>query len=193
MPLAHAILAFLDFRPLTGYDLKKYFDQSVAHFWSATQSHIYRTLEKLENDGWVKSRIIPQQGKPNRKEYIITDAGKEELQRWLSTPLPLTPVREAWLIQIFSSHGNSNETIVNLLQARRDAIASRLQAFRTKGQDAIAENARVVNNPRAAELWQITLDYGIRTYESQLIWLDETIKRVQALPLPEEQQTTHHE
>ena len=182
MPLSHAILAFLNFKPLTGYDLKKYFDQSVNHFWSATQSHIYRTLEKLEKDGLVVSSFIPQQGKPNRKEYAITEAGREALQHWLRTPLPLRPVREAWLIQIFFAHKNSNEEIIKLLQARRDAIAARLQTFHTEGQGAIDENARMIDNPRAAELWQITLNYGIHAHEAELDWLDETIERVRALP-----------
>ena len=44
MPLEHAILAFIKFQPVSCYDLKKYFDVSVAHFWSATQSHIYKSL-----------------------------------------------------------------------------------------------------------------------------------------------------
>ena len=62
MPLSHAILGFLDYQPMSGYDLKKYFDQSVAHFWSATQSHIYKALENLENDGMVESELIPPSG-----------------------------------------------------------------------------------------------------------------------------------
>jgi hypothetical protein len=53
MALPHAILGFLDYGPMSGYDLKKFFDQSVAHFWSATQSHIYKALENLEQTGLV--------------------------------------------------------------------------------------------------------------------------------------------
>jgi DNA-binding PadR family transcriptional regulator len=120
MPLEHAILAFLEFRPMSGYDLKKFFDVSVAHFWSATQSHIYKSLEGLEKGGWVASQFIPQEGKPNRKEYHITEAGRAELRRWLKAPLPLDPVRHAWLIQVFFSHNSSNEEIVALLEARMD-------------------------------------------------------------------------
>ena len=54
--------------------------------WSATQSHIYKALEKLEADGLVESQVIPQEGKPNRKQYKITDTGRTELRRWVSTP-----------------------------------------------------------------------------------------------------------
>ena len=48
MSLEHAILGFLTYRPMSGYDLKKFFDESVRHFWSAPQSQIYRTLGRDE-------------------------------------------------------------------------------------------------------------------------------------------------
>ena len=104
MPLAHAILASLQLQPMTGYDLKEFFDMSVGHFWTTTQSHIYKALNDLEKEGWVKKSIVEQEDKPNRKEYSITKSGRAELRRWLTTPLPPAPVREAWLIQFFFSH-----------------------------------------------------------------------------------------
>jgi DNA-binding PadR family transcriptional regulator len=182
MPLEHAILAFLEFRPMSGYDLKKFFDVSVAHFWSATQSHIYKSLEGLEKEGWVASQFISQEGKPNRKEFHITDAGRAELRRWLTTPLPLDPVRHAWLIQVFFSHFSSNEEIAALLEARMDEIRARLKTYREEAQAAIDENARQVSLERARELWQITLDHGIDYYEAELAWLEKTLDRVRTLP-----------
>jgi len=53
MALEHAILGFLDYGPMSGYDLKKTFDDSVNHFWTAQQSQIYRALKKMVGDGWV--------------------------------------------------------------------------------------------------------------------------------------------
>ena len=47
MSLDHAILGFLALEPMSGYDLKRVFDQSVQHFWPATQSQIYRSLGKM--------------------------------------------------------------------------------------------------------------------------------------------------
>lgn len=182
MPLSHAILGFLEFRPLTGYDLKKYFDQSIAHFWSATKSHIYQALEKLEKDGFVVSRIIPQEGKPNRREYRITEAGRVELRRWLTSPLPLGQLREDWLIQVFFSHENTNEEIVTLLGARRQTILERLDIYRTVVQDVITQNAERVGIERARQLWQITLDHGIDYYEFEIAWLEKVIDRVNTLP-----------
>jgi DNA-binding PadR family transcriptional regulator len=182
MPLEHAILAFLDFNPMTGYDLKKYFDQSVTHFWSATQSHIYKSLDGLKKKGWAEAKTIPQEGRPNRKQFHITEAGRAELRRWLTSPLPLEQVRHAWLIQIFFSHFSSNEEIAALLEARMAAIQERIRIFRQEAQAAIDENAARIGIERARELWQITLDYGIDDYKAELAWLEKTLVRVRNLP-----------
>jgi PadR family transcriptional regulator, regulatory protein AphA len=182
MPLEHAILAFLEFKPMSGYDLKKFFDVSVAHFWSATQSHIYKSLEGLEKKGWAKPQVIQQEGKPNRKEYQLTDEGRAELRRWLVTPLPMDPVRESSLIQIFFSHFSSNEEIAALFEARTKEIREQIEILKTGAQAAIDENAKQVGVERARQLWQITLDYGIGHYEFELAWHEKTLNTIRNLP-----------
>ena len=182
MPLAHAILGFLEYQPMTGYDLKKYFDQSISHFWSATQSHIYKALEDLEKDGFVEVKVIPQEDKPNRKEYHITHAGRAEVHRWVTTPLPLEMVREAWLIQIFFSHTSSNEEIIGLLKAREKNIQTKLDALRTETPASMEENAARVGVERPRLLWQMTADYGMAYYEAELKWIETAIKRARKLP-----------
>jgi PadR family transcriptional regulator, regulatory protein AphA len=182
MPLEHAILAFIEFEPLTGYDLKKFFDVSVAHFWSATQSHIYKSLEGLEKKGWAEAHIIQQDSKPNRKVYQITADGKAELRHWLVTPLPLDPVREASLIQIFFSHFSTNEEIAVLFETRMQAIREQIETLRNVAQVAINENARRIGVERARQLWQITLDYGIDYYEFELAWHEKILNTIHNLP-----------
>lgn len=182
MPLEHAILAFIEYQPMSGYDLKKFFDVSVAHFWSTTQSHIYKSLEGLEKKGWAEAHVIQQDGKPNRKEYQITDAGRAELRRWMVTPLPLDPVREATLIQIFFSHFSSNEEIAALLEARMQEIRDLLHLFKTTVQAGLDENAKRIGIERARQLWQITLDYGIAHYEFELAWHEKTLETIRNLP-----------
>ena len=181
MPLSHAILGFLDYQPMSGYDLKKYFDQSVAHFWSATQSHIYKALENLENDGMVESELIQQEGKPNRKQYIITDAGRAELRRWVSTPLPVEAKREAWLIQIFFAHNLGNEEITHLFENRIERLREGLFQLQAV-QENIEKNSKQGSRERLQSLWQLTLDYGIQYYENEIHWLEKTLPVVKSLP-----------
>jgi PadR family transcriptional regulator AphA len=181
VPLSHAILGFLDYRPMSGYDLKKFFDQSVAHFWSATQSHIYKALENLEQNGLVESQIIQQEGKPNRKQYNITDAGKAELRHWVSTPLPVESKREAWLIQVFFAHHLNNEEITSLFENRIERLRASLSQCQL-AQKNIDQNSQRGDMKRLQSLWQLTLDYGIDYYENEINWLEKTLPIVRKLP-----------
>src|SRR3989304_1312935 len=97
--LDHAILGFVNERARSGYDLKKAFDLSVAHFWPANQSQIYQTLARLLKQGMVEVRGEQQDSRPNRKVYHITEKGLAELRRWLAAPLALPDIRDAFLVQ----------------------------------------------------------------------------------------------
>jgi DNA-binding PadR family transcriptional regulator len=181
MPLAHAILASIELQPMTGYDLKKFFDVSVGHFWTTTQSHIYKALNDLENQGWVEKHTIPQEDKPNRKVYSITEAGRVELRRWLTTPLPPSPVREAWLIQIFFSQDSTNEEIAALIESRLQIMHHILDSFQSQAKSDIPpETPSVLERARA--LWQITRDYGAAFYEFDLRWHEAMLERIKNLP-----------
>lgn len=181
MPLSHAILGFLEYRPMSGYDLKKHFDRSVAHFWSATQSHIYKSLENLENQGLVSSQVIQQEGKPNRKQYQITDAGRTELRRWVSTPLPVEGPRSAWLIQVFFAHDLVNEEIAGLFEKRIESLRTYLSQLQD-AQKNIDENYEKMGVKRLQSLWQLTLDYGIDHYQNEIGWLEKALTVVRKLP-----------
>jgi len=182
MPLEHAILGFLQTGPMSGYNLKKHFDQSVGHFWSATQSHVYKALGRLQQRGLVEVEHIEQEGRPDRKDYSITPDGAEELHRWLMTPLPLDSVRASWLIQIFFAHGLSNDEIIHLLEARACAIREVLEQYRGEVQSQIDIEREKLGIDRVSSLWQMTLDYGIATYEADLAWIEIAIERARNLP-----------
>src|SRR5436190_21593498 len=99
MSLPHLLLGLLSSNPMSGYDLNKVFNTTIQHFWTTDQSQIYRTLYKLEEEGKVRVETIIQEDSPNKKVYHITDAGADELSRWLVQPLTSSTVREAWLGQ----------------------------------------------------------------------------------------------
>lgn len=182
MSLDYAILSFLNFAPMSGYDLKKYFDDSIHHFWSATQSHIYRSLNQMEVKEWVTHEVFEQEGRPDRKQYSITPLGNQELNTWLKTPLPPEDLREAWLIQIFFAHNLSNPEIENLLSDRLAAVRIKLQSLEVVAQEELDRNARNVGIPRATGLWQMTLDYGSAMLKAEISWLEEAIKTARHLP-----------
>ena len=85
--LPHAILVSLREQSGSGYELARRFDRSIGYFWAATHQQIYRTLKSMEGDGWVVVTPVVQQGRPDKKVYAVSDAGRAELARWIAEPL----------------------------------------------------------------------------------------------------------
>jgi DNA-binding PadR family transcriptional regulator len=79
MALAHAIFPSFELQTMRGYDLKKFFDMLVVHFWTTTQNHIHKTLTYLEQDRRVEKKFIERDDKPNHTEYLIIKTGHADL------------------------------------------------------------------------------------------------------------------
>ena len=87
MALPHAILVSLCEQSGSGYELAHRFDRSIGYFWAATHQQIYRTLRTMEDDGWLSAQVVVQRGRPDKKVYTVSEAGRGELARWLAAPL----------------------------------------------------------------------------------------------------------
>ena len=81
----------------SGYDLKKQFESSFAHFFTAGYGSIYPALSSLAEQGLVDCEEIPQDGKPDRKLYQITVEGRRYLHEALQNTTPCHKVRSEFL------------------------------------------------------------------------------------------------
>ena len=100
MSLEMALLGFLSYRPMTGYDMKKMTD-NVGPSWTAPQSQIYTALHSLEKRELVTVEVVQQDTKPNRKLYHMTPKGEEALQEWMSEAHPPRVLRNPFLLQLW--------------------------------------------------------------------------------------------
>lgn len=98
MSLRIAALGLLANEPGSGYDLLRHFEKSMANVWPATQSQLYGELNKLADAGLVEVASVGPRG---RKEYRITDAGRDELRRWVTSPQDDPPTRRANVLRVF--------------------------------------------------------------------------------------------
>jgi PadR family transcriptional regulator, regulatory protein AphA len=179
MSLTHAILGILNRHPMTGYDLKtQQFDYTIAHFWPADQAQIYRTLDKMTEQGWVLSQTEFQEDRPNRKVYSITAAGRHELEQWLVTPQALSAYREPFLIQLFFAQDLSNSQIISLLEEQKQSRRARLDHYL---QIPLPPLEQLADN-RDFTLQRLTLEQGIRVEQAHLDWLEMAINTVRNLP-----------
>jgi len=182
MSLAHAILGLLRDRSMTGYDLKiTCFDGSIAHFWPADQAQIYRTLDKLADQGFIESHVEIQQDRPNRKVYSITEVGRVELDRWLHSFQMPPAHREPFLVQLFFADQLERETVIRQLEQQIAAHVEQLAIYERIGISAPNE----ISDPaiqRMIMFQKMTLDLGIRTEKNYVAWLNHCLEMVRGMP-----------
>lgn len=176
MSLKHAILGFIDMRPVSGYDLKAMFDASVQFYWSATHTQIYRTLNDLTDRELITFEVVQQTGRPNKKIYSITPEGKTELLKWLRSPLSLPILHHASLIKIGWADNIETEEIISLLKDYQVKIQEQLRLLETENRQQVDQYAK---SPREARLWTMILENGLGFYRHELSWTREIIAQME--------------
>jgi PadR family transcriptional regulator, regulatory protein AphA len=177
MSLEHAILGFLSYKPFSGYDLKKVFDNSVKHFWYVDQSQIYRTLTRLTEKGLAEVEVIEQTVRPDRKVYHITPKGLSELSAWLSGPFPVQQAHSGPLVQVFFAGQLTDEEVLAKFEEAANIFRTILDLYK-KVPETISDYTQMVNSAREEFFWMLTLEMGIRTTQAQLEWAESVIQRV---------------
>ena len=95
----------------SGYDMKKCFESSFGHFFPAGYGSIYPALATLARDGLVEFEQVPQDGRPDRKVYQITEKGRGALIDGLSNPNPTHKIRSEFLATLWFAHLMTGEQV----------------------------------------------------------------------------------
>ena len=173
MELKHAILGLLSIQPMSGYDLNRAFSNTVAHFWYADQSQIYRTLDKLTANKAITTKVIHQEGKPNRKVHSLTAIGRAELEDWLTSPLEQERFKEPFMARLFFAANLTYTEVVQLLTEHK------LRSLKTL--DVQAEDL-------ASTLRAATLRKGIIETEAELAWIQQTRESITRFSPPSKEE-----
>ena len=181
MSLKHALLGFLNYAPMTGYELKQHFDCSIYYFWNAKLSQIYPTLNRMKEEGWLAMEVEYQENKPNRKVYHITEAGREELLRWLREPADPSPPRDAFLIKIFFGGELEKEELLAQLRHHLALHQERLAAYQGAVREVVRQNVEATGLEREGFFWGLTLDMGIKYERAWIEWCQEAIEKIKTL------------
>lgn len=170
MALEHAILVSLTERSGSGLDLTRRFDRSIGFFWTATHQQIYRVLARMERDGWVHGETVAQQGRPDKKVYDVTDAGRAELRRWLGEPLAREQHRSDLAVKLRAASYGDRATLLDELAALRADHALRLAYYEQLEKRDYADPAGLTG----PDLDQyLVLRGGVLMETFWVSWLDE--------------------
>jgi DNA-binding PadR family transcriptional regulator len=150
---------------------------------SASLRRIYPTLKKMTKDGLVTFHIEPQEGKPDRKVYSVTDRGEATFLAWLREPPEQDAFKIERLFSRFFFYGMlDKETILAHLQAtlqHRREVRSKMGAF--SFAPPAGPCRPVVDSERVMMTWDVMLDYGRADLETQIQWLENAIQRIEQM------------
>jgi DNA-binding PadR family transcriptional regulator len=181
MSLRYALLGFLNLGPMTGYDLKKQLDRSTQNFWFAGLNQIYPTLKTLEDEGWIASALEPQDGRPDRVVYRMTDTGRRELLDWLAEPLGNLPRgRNPGLLKLFFAGYLERDQAIGQMRAQLRLHREKLTQYE-ETRAMIAEVATKTHLEREAAFWELVRDLGERNERMFVEWLQEAIETVEGM------------
>jgi len=166
---------------MTGYELDKEFKDTLAFFWSAKASQIYRELDAMQQNGWLSSKRVIQEDKPNKRVYSITEEGEKQLKEWLINYNPFEggqKLRNPFLLRVFFGGEIGKAHTIKLLE---DA-----QEFTSKHVDVLAEildlfdSGEIVDDelsidPNKQLYWKLTAQWGEIMNKAQLEWLDKAL------------------
>lgn len=167
----YVLLGLLDWRPMSGYDIKKIIENNIRDFWHESYGNIYPILQKFVEDGLAEKRVERQKGKPDRIEYTITPAGRAELVAWLQRPAEARRTRDVFLAKFVFGHLLPKEHNIEQIREYRREREERLAWYR----EVVASLEKNARKNRKLLLEFLALRQGIVMMEARLKWCDEVL------------------
>ncbi|MFE5657603.1 PadR family transcriptional regulator [Streptomyces sp. NPDC056431] len=187
MAIEHAILVSLLEKPGSGYELARRFERSIGYFWTASHQQIYRVLKRMQSDGWVDVRDVPQQGRPDKKEYTVADLGQAVLSSWIHEPIEPESIRHDLAVKIRGAAFDDPAALIHEVERHRSAHTERLAHYLAGEERDFPGPEADENSPAAGpldagrELQHVVLRGGIAYERMTLAWLDDVLATLHRL------------
>jgi DNA-binding PadR family transcriptional regulator len=168
MSVPLTLLGLLDREPSHGYDLKRHYDTYFGRGKPLSYGQVYATLSRLARDGMaIAGASEPGEG-PDRKRYIITEAGAQEVEHWLSEPAAPEPHLQTVLF--------AKVVLALMLELPADRY---LNAQRAAHLQRMRELTQLKQEASMVDL--LLADHGLYHLEADLRWIDHTAARLDVL------------
>ncbi len=166
MSVRSLCLAILSFGDATGYEIRKESTEGrFSYFEDASFGSIYPALARLESEGMVTVREEPQAGKPGRKVYSITEAGRTEFLTFLCEPQAADTFRSPFLLVALNAAQLPPDVIRSAIERRKAQVRQELNVLTD------LESGTECDCPHPGSEW--THNYGIACMSFTLAYLEE--------------------
>ena len=154
-------LGVLTLGDASGYEIKKAFEDSpVGDFTGASYGSIYPALTKLTEEGLVTCEAQSQEGRPDKKVYSITPAGKQNFIEAMSTSPSEDKYRSEFAFMMLFADLMSPEQVSRLID---------LQILRYRQKQSEDRVRLIKPESKAAEFLE---GYGQAVFEAAIQYLE---------------------
>jgi DNA-binding PadR family transcriptional regulator len=151
-------------QPCSGYAVMKDFQSSSSTYFSGSAGAIYPLMKRLEADGLTKVDRT-KAGTRTRRNYTITDKGRDALETWLASPIPDEEV--AFLVDLLRTRVLFFERLTK--QQRRKFVKDCREQLRSR---IAATQKRMKAKNALSQFEQVTLASVLMIDEARIKWLD---------------------
>ena len=178
---SYAVLALLDLKPWTGYELTNQARRSLRYAWPKSERLLYSVPKKLVELGYATT-YKEQSDNLSRNVYEITDSGRAALRDWTRTRTQPPHLEiEALLRLLFADHGTTDDLqgVLDELEAdireEHDSVVELMASYLDGGHPF----------PERTHLSVLFATFQIETFKSMLRWIEFARSEISQWPTTE--------
>jgi DNA-binding PadR family transcriptional regulator len=127
----------------------------------------------MEDDGWVAARVVGQSGRPEKREYSVTEVGRTVLADWVATTTPRPGFRSEIAVKMRgASYGDRGALLANIVELVADH-RTRLEHYELLADRDYPDPSRLVGRDLDTYL---VLRGGILQETFWITWLTEYLE-----------------
>jgi DNA-binding PadR family transcriptional regulator len=160
--MRYPVLALLSGAPAHGYEIRRGLEERFgAVIKPLNAGQVYVTLQRLTRDELVEDDAVAQDGRPDKRVYRLTDAGRRALEEWLGVASAPTRLRDDFFMKLVFAHDLGLADPAELIARQRAAY------LRTLG-----ELERVLTDGEDDPTTSLVVEGAALHLEADLKWLD---------------------
>lgn len=125
----YIILGLLMLSSRTIYQLRSRIDKGLNLMYSSSTGSIQAAIKKLLDSGYIDYRDICENGR-NKKEYFITEAGRQEFGSWINSPIDSAGMKCPELSKIYFMGFSEWENRVEIISDHIAGLKNKYEALK---------------------------------------------------------------
>lgn len=159
----YALLGLLWQQPAHGYELHQRLTTDLGQIWHISLSQTYNILKRLEARGYIAGVLHEQDKLPDRREFELTDAGRQRFEAWLHAPsgCSVRAIRVEFTTRLYFAHAHGRGLAARLIEVQISETRAGLERLK----------ALLIDTPSGQIFNRLGLELRVRQLESILGWL----------------------